>query len=123
MLFKDNPALKRLVYRNHMRLGTAEQMAKTPSWEKYCAGEDANFLAENPGFEVPENLPDKIPSISEEPKVKEEPGAPEENKEESQRENIEGEQIKADMEEKTVTIEEKRPEQHEISPRGKSIVQ
>ena len=117
LLFKGNSALKQLVYRNHMRLGMAEKMAKTASWEKYCAGEDANFLSENPGFEVPENIPDKIPSISEEPK------APEENKEESQRENIAGEQIKADMGEKTAITEEKRPEQPEISPLGKSIVQ
>ena len=122
LLFKDNPALKQLVYRNHVRLGMADNMAKSPNWEKYCAGEDENFLAENPGFEVPENLPDEIPSLSEEPEAKEEPNAPEENKENSQREKIDGEQIKAAMGEKTVAIEEKRPEQPIVSSHNKNIV-
>ena len=122
LLFKDNPALKQLVYRNHMRLGMAENMSRKPDWEKYCAGEDENFLAENPGFEVHENLPDEIPSLSEEPEAKEEPNAPEENKENSQREKIDGEQIKAAMGEKTVAIEEKRPEQPIVSSHNKNIV-
>jgi hypothetical protein len=109
LLFKDNPALKRLVYRNHMRLGTAEQMAKTPSWEKYCAGEDANFLAENPGFEVPEDLPDEIPGLSEE------------KKENEGREPLDGDKLKEDIGEKNVGVEDKRPEELTVSAPNKSI--
>ena len=108
LLFKDNKALKQLVYRNHVRLGMADNMAKSLNWEKYCAGEDENFLAENPGFEVPENLPDEIPKVS---------------KNDDVREPLDGDQVKEDMGEKNVAIEEKRPEQPIVSSPDKNMVQ
>ena len=106
LLFKDNPALKQLVYRNHVRLGMAENMAKSPNWEKYCAGEDENFLAENPGFEVPKDLPDEIPEVSKNNDV---------------REPLDGDKVKEDMGEKNVAIEDKRPEEPTVSSPNKSI--
>ena len=106
LLFKDNPALKQLVYRNHVRLGMADNMAKSPNWEKYCAGEDENFLAENPGFEVPKDLPNEIPEVSKNNDV---------------REPLDGDKVKEDMGEKNVAIEDKRPEEPTVSSHNKSI--
>ena len=119
LLFKDNPALKQLVYRNHMRLGMAENMARKPDWEKYCAGEDENFLAENPGFEVPKDLPNEIPKAPEAPAP--EAPAPEKKEDNNQRERIDGDKIKEDMGEKNVAIEDKRPEEPTVSSPNKNI--
>ena len=120
LLFKNNPIIRQLIHRNYMRLGTAEKMATSPDWEKYCAGEDENFLSENPGFEIPEDIPDEIPSASEEPKVNEEPKVDEENKENGQREPIDGNQIKADMGEQPMPIQEQLNDAQVISAPDKS---
>ena len=65
LMFKNDPDLKQLVYRNYLRLGAAEAMGKNPDWEKYCEEEDARFAKEHPGYKDPKVLPDKVPTLPE----------------------------------------------------------
>jgi hypothetical protein len=62
----NNIVIRSLIYRNHRRANAVGIMGgRMEAWEKLCAEEDETFLAQNPDYKRPEEIPE-IPVSPEE---------------------------------------------------------